>query len=84
MTHLVRIGNSHGVRIPKPFIEQAQLDGKELTLQIVSGGLLIAPKSTPRNGWKEQIEQSLSSNEPESSDNDWLDLPLDSDSELEW
>ena len=84
MTQLVRIGNSQGVRIPKPFIEQAQLDGKELTLQIVSGGLLIAAKSTPRTGWKEQIEQSLRSNEPESLDNDWLDLPLDTDNDLEW
>ena len=33
MAHLVKIGNSQGIRIPKPLVEQAQLEGKELKLQ---------------------------------------------------
>jgi len=44
MTHLVKIGNSQGIRIPKPLVEQAQLEGKELKLQLVSNGLLISPE----------------------------------------
>lgn len=59
MTQLVRIGNSQGVRIPKSLIEQAHLEGKELKLQLVSGGLLIAPLSQARDGWKEKIEHAL-------------------------
>ena len=84
MTQLVRIGNSQGIRIPKPLIEQAHLEGKELALQLVNGGLLITPENGVREGWKEAIEQSLLVHGQESLDDEWLDLPLDSDAELEW
>ena len=57
---------------------------KELKLQLVKGGLLISPQTSVRNGWKEAIEQSLAVNNSESLDKEWLDLPLDSDDELEW
>ena len=84
MTHLVKIGNSQGIRIPKPLIEQARLEGKELKLQIVNEGLLITPENGVRAGWKEAIEQSIAANGIEETDNNWLDLPLDSDDELDW
>lgn len=84
MTHLVKIGNSQGIRIPKPLVEQAHLEGKDLKLQLVKGGLLISPQSRVRSGWKEAIELSLAENDEEPLDNEWLDFPLDSDDELEW
>lgn len=84
MAHLVKIGNSQGIRIPKPLVDQAHLEGKELKLQLVKGGLLISPQISVRSGWKEAIEQSLAINGAESLDKEWLDLPLDSDDELEW
>ncbi|VAW48715.1 hypothetical protein MNBD_GAMMA04-1632, partial [hydrothermal vent metagenome] len=37
-----------------------------------------------RSGWKEAIELSLAANDTESLNNDWLDLPLGLDDELEW
>lgn len=84
MTHIVKIGNSRGIRIPKPLIEQAKLEGKELDLQLVNNGLLITPKKEARDGWKELIEQTLAANKNDDSDREWLDLPLASDDELEW
>ena len=84
MTQLVRIGNSQGIRIPKPLIEQAHLEGKELKLQLVNGGLLITPEKEAREGWKEAIEQTIMTKGQESLDDEWLDMPLDSDDELEW
>jgi len=84
MTQLVRIGNSQGIRIPKPLIEQAHLEGKDLKLQIVNGGLLITPEKGVREGWEEAIEQTISAQGQESLDEEWLDFPLDSDDELEW
>jgi len=84
MAHLVKIGNSQGIRIPKPLVDQAHLEGKELKLQLVKGGLLISPQISVRSGWKEAIEQSLAINGAESLDKEWLDLPLDSDDELAW
>ena len=84
MTHLVKIGNSQGIRIPKPLVEQAQLEGKELKLQLVKNGLLISPEKQTRAGWEEEIEQTISAQGQEVIDAEWLDLPLASDDDLEW
>ncbi len=84
MTHLIKIGNSQGIRIPKPIIEQAHLIGKELKLQVVKEGLLIAPKRKPREGWEEAIKQALAAHGSEATDNEWLDASLTTDEELEW
>ena len=84
MTHLVKIGNSQGIRIPKPLVEQAQLEGKELKLQLVSSGLLISPEKQARAGWEEEIEQTIAAQGQEVVDAEWLDLPLASDDDLEW
>ncbi len=84
MTHLVKIGNSQGIRIPKPLIEQAHLDGKDLQLQVVEGGLLITPKKNIREGWKESIENTLKNHGVESLDHEWLDAPLSADDDFMW
>jgi len=84
MTHLVKIGNSHGIRIPKPLIEQAQLEGKDLQLQVVEGGLLITPKKGAREGWKEAIENTLKTHNKETLDQEWLNAPLSTDDDLTW
>ncbi len=83
MTHLVRIGNSQGIRIPKAIIEQAHLEGRELKLQIVKNGLLVSPKKLPRKGWQESIEASIKAHGNGPPDNEWLDANLTSDDELE-
>ena len=84
MTHLVKIGNSHGIRIPKPLIEQAQLEGKDLQLQVVEGGLLITPKKDARTGWKESIEKTLKTHGKETLDQEWLNAPLSTGDDLSW
>ncbi len=84
MAHLVKIGNSQGIRIPKPLVELAHLEGKELKLQLVSEGLLITPEKEARDGWKEAIEEAIATQGQESLDSEWLDIPLASDDELEW
>jgi antitoxin component of MazEF toxin-antitoxin module len=43
MAHLVKIGNSQGIRIPKPLIQQARLEGKELDIKLVNQGILVTP-----------------------------------------
>ncbi|NOX91310.1 MAG: AbrB/MazE/SpoVT family DNA-binding domain-containing protein [Gammaproteobacteria bacterium] len=84
MAHLVKIGNSQGIRIPKPLVEQAHLEGKELKLQLVNEGLLITPEKKAREGWKEGIERVIEAEGQEISDDEWLDLPLASGDEFEW
>jgi antitoxin MazE len=49
-TCLVRIGNSRGVRLPKPLLDQAGLeDGVEI--RVTRGALVIAAVTSPRAGW---------------------------------
>ncbi len=84
MAHLVKIGNSQGIRIPKPLIQQAHLEGKELDIQVVNQGILVTPSKKPRENWKKAIETILATNGSEATDNEWLDAPLTSDDDLEW
>ena len=45
-THVVRIGNSQGIRIPKPLLEQTGLKGEvEITAQ--DDSLMIRPVRKP-------------------------------------
>ncbi|RPJ28928.1 MAG: AbrB/MazE/SpoVT family DNA-binding domain-containing protein [Planctomycetaceae bacterium] len=47
---LVRIGNSRGIRIPKPLIEQCGL-GDTVELRVENNCLVIAPERQLRQGW---------------------------------
>ena len=47
---IVRIGNSRGVRLPKPLIEQAGL-GEEVELRVQEGAILIQATTDIRAGW---------------------------------
>ncbi len=49
-TRLVRIGNSRGIRLPKPIIEEAGLTD-EVEVRVREGAIIIAPLVAPRSGW---------------------------------
>ncbi len=63
MTTLTKIGNSQGIRIPKPLIQQAHLENVSLELEVLENGLLIKPVSnTSRDTWKKNIEKVMLEN----------------------
>ncbi|QTA79680.1 AbrB/MazE domain-containing protein [Desulfonema limicola] len=84
MTTLIRIGNSQGIRIPKTVIEQAQLKDKQLEFKIIDEGLLIQPVKKNREGWKEQFDKTLKSQDLNESDQEWLNAPLVDEEDWEW
>jgi antitoxin MazE len=47
---IVQVGNSRGIRIPKPLLEQTGLDG-EVEIDVDGNRLIIAPVAKPRAGW---------------------------------
>jgi len=49
---LVKIGNSRGIRLPKPLIEEAGLQ-EEVELRVSDGTLVITSPRRPRAGWGE-------------------------------
>jgi antitoxin MazE len=79
-SRIVRIGNSKGIRIPKPLLEEAQLkDAVEITVE--DGALVVRPsKRRVREGWAEAARQ-----EHEAGEDVLLDeyTPLDSD-DTDW
>jgi antitoxin MazE len=55
-TRLVRIGNSRGVRLPKPLIEEAGLS-EEVEIRAREGSIVILPVAGVRKGWANAARQ---------------------------
>ena len=54
---LVKIGNSRGLRLAKPLLEQAGLND-EVDIDAAPGVLTIRPVASPRAGWAEAAAAS--------------------------
>ena len=84
MTMLTKIGNSQGIRIPKPIIKQANLENSEIEFVVTLDGLLLKPvKKLSRKDWEKNIKEVISKNtqEDEAILQEWLDEELN---EWEW
>ena len=77
-TQLTRIGNSRGIRIPKPLIDQCGLND-QIELRVSSHGLLLVPYRPARDGWK----QVFAENKPE-KESLLLNLPPSTFDRKEW
>ena len=78
-TKIVRIGNSRGVRIPKPLLEEAGLED-DVELRVVDSGIIIESIGTPRSGWAEAASQLNAR-----GDDQLLDEPVPTEfDESEW
>jgi len=67
---LIRMGNSRGIRIPKPLIEQARL-GEEVEVAVREDTLVIYSVRPPRAGWAEAFRSMAEHGD---------DVPIDGDS----
>ena len=57
MAKIIKIGNSQGIRIPKPIIALANLEDIELDFVVLDSGLLITPDKKARIGWENRCHQ---------------------------
>ena len=78
-TKIVRIGNSRGVRIPKPLLEQAGLEN-EVILRVVDDGIVIESADKPRADWAEAARSLCDRGEDALLD----DMVLTDFDETEW
>jgi antitoxin MazE len=53
-SRIIKMGNSKGVRIPKPILEQLAL-GEEVEMSVRGDQLVIRPGKRPRSGWEEDF-----------------------------
>lgn len=55
-TALIPIGDSRGVRIPKPFIDQCGL-AEEIEMDVCDRAIIIHSPRRPRSGWDKAFKQ---------------------------
>jgi antitoxin MazE len=53
---IVKIGNSRGIRIPKPLIAQVGIKG-EVEINVEENRLVISPAERPRADWAEAFRR---------------------------
>ena len=77
-TRIVAIGNSQGIRIPKPLLEQAGLEG-DVELHAEQGRIVIAAVRRARAGWAEAAARLH-----ERGEDELLDTPPSAFDAEEW
>ena len=81
LTTIRRLGNSHGILIPKPLLQQVGLvDQAEMR---VEGDALVLrrPKAAPRAGWAEASKKLAAAGDDALA---LPDFPNEGDAELKW
>jgi antitoxin MazE len=82
-TRIIQIGNSQGVRIPKPLLEKSGLEG-EVELEARAGEIIIRSPDNPRAGWEEAFAQMHAAGDDGLLDGDQLGASSWDEEEWEW
>jgi len=80
---IIKIGNSQGVRIPKPVLEQAGLRG-EVEIEVQAGRIVLKPAAAPRAGWAAAFAAMSRAGDDELLDGGDLLPTLWDEQEWEW
>jgi antitoxin MazE len=77
---IIRVGNSHAIRIPKLILDQLRL-GSEVEMTVQSDELIIRSAHHNRAGWDQQFQAMAASHD----DQLYADVPTEwDDREWEW
>jgi len=60
--HIVKIGNSQGIRIPKPLLDQTDIKD-DVELEVNKNQIIIRPISNPRAGWDNAFKSMAQNND---------------------
>lgn len=80
---IVRIGNSQGVRIPKPLLDHSGL-GTEVEIEAQAGQIVIRAATRPRQGWEEAFRSMAAHGDDVLLDSDAVGSGIWDDEEWEW
>jgi antitoxin MazE len=81
-THIIKIGNSQGIRIPKVLLDQSALSD-EVELEVREGQIVIRPVRATRAGWEEQFQAMRVQADDRLLDEDFFATTWDEE-EWEW
>ena len=75
---IIKIGNSRGLRLPKPIIEQCGF-GDEVEIEVRNNELVIKPVKRPRHNWEQAFKIMA-----EKNDDALIEFPNSKWDEEEW
>lgn len=81
-TKLIRIGNSQGVRIPKPLIEESGLS-EEIEMILKDNEIVLRSAEQTRKNWDRSFEEMAEQNDDQLLDQEEIQRPGEWD-ETEW
>jgi antitoxin MazE len=82
-THLIQIGNSQGIRIPKALIEQAHLSG-DVEIVVQESQLVVRAVSRPRAGWAAAFQRMAAAGDDALLDEEFLVASDWDETEWQW
>jgi antitoxin MazE len=80
---VVRIGNSRGIRIPKPLIQQTGM-GDEVEIEVVDNRLIISATGAPRANWEKSFKAMAEAGDDQLLDGEELRLTQFEEGEWDW
>jgi len=81
-TKIIRIGNSQGVRIPKPLIEESGIT-EEIEMILRDNEIVLRSAETTRKDWEASFEKMAELGDDSLLDQEEIEKPSDWD-EAEW
>ena len=75
---IIKIGNSRGVRLPKPIIDQCGFED-EVELEVRNHEVIIRPVRRPRHNWEESFKAMAAK-----GDDKLIEFPTTKWDEEEW
>lgn len=81
-TKIIRIGNSQGVRIPKPLIEESGIT-EEIEMILRDNEIVLRSAETTRKDWEAAFEKMAEQGDDVLLDQEEIEKPSDWD-EAEW
>lgn len=81
-TKLIRIGNSQGVRIPKPLIEESGLS-EEIEMILRDNEIVLRSAEQTRKDWDDAFEEMAEQGDDQLLDQEDIERPSEWD-ETEW
>jgi antitoxin MazE len=82
-TRIIQIGNSQGIRIPKPILKQLGF-GEEVELEVLPDQLIIRSAQQPRQRWEEYFKAMAEAGDDQLLDDEPFLLSDWEESEWEW
>jgi antitoxin MazE len=80
---IVKIGNSKGVRIPKPLLEQLKIS-EDVDIEIEDNQIIIRPVSDPRAGWDEAFQKMAANGDDDLLEGEAIIIQHWDETEWQW